>query len=141
MNDSISMALILPQWFFGRVLDPFPSVSMNMFPAIGVLGLVVGIGLGLRRRATGLLFFLIPAFLSELLVAASGDSGGFSAASSSLLMLLFFLLIQGLICGLLVYRLKGARVAAFALTLFSLTYALFACVLSVLGPPNLYGMS
>ena len=132
MNSSFWLVLALPEWYFGAILDPFGAGPLSAVPAFGTLCLFVGLVLGLRRRTKGLLLFLIPAGLCEMLVAVAGAFRGQVQSSFAQPLLLGFLAVQLLISVYLIYRSKGARGAASALTLFSLTYALFASFIAVM---------
>ena len=126
MNGALRLLLALPAWYFSSILWPFAAGPLSAIPAFGTLCLVLGLLLGLAKRDLRLGFFIIPVALSEVLVAVAGASIGRLPDAASQLPLLLFIAIQVVVAGYLIYRVEESRKAAFALAVFSVTYALFA---------------
>jgi hypothetical protein len=126
VGNAIWLLLALPSWYFPSVLVPFEAGPLTGIPAIGVIFLVFGVVVGIIRPKRELLFFLIPAVLSEALVALAGAFRGRVANTASHAILLGFFVLQLLLISYLIYRTRNARVAAAALGVFSLSYAFFA---------------
>ena len=92
-----------------------------------MLSLLAGSIIGIvRRRRLQLLLLLVSVAVSETYVAIAGMLRGQVRGGASVAPLCIFLGLQVCLLGLLIYRSKGARLAATALALFCLTYALFA---------------
>ncbi|WP_333570998.1 hypothetical protein [Sphingomonas sp.] len=127
MGDAIWLFTALPTWYLGAAMMPFSGGVLTLVPAIGLFAFAVGIVLCAIMRRRALLWFLALFAASELLVALAGIMRGeVRAVGSSTplsLGLNLFLGAQILASGYLIYRIKGARAPAAALSVFSVTYA------------------
>jgi hypothetical protein len=129
MANAFWLLVALPLWYFASVASPFTAVSL--VPAVGALSLVIGLALSFFQRRRELLFFLIPLALSELLMIIAGamrGQGHLGQASPVLVNftnggLFVFMAVQVAVSAYLLCLLKGARSAAAALAIFSVTYA------------------
>ena len=129
MNNAIWLLGALPSWFFDRATHPFSAGALTLIPAIGLLSLALGVITGAIKRRRDLLWFLLPSALSQGLVAIAGIMRGqvpYSGITALTVGILTFMAAQFIICGYLIYRVKGARVSATALSVFSVTYATFS---------------
>lgn len=97
-----------------------------MIPFVGTIGLVAGGAMGLVRRKRALLLFVFPFTVSECYVAIAGSFRGQLRGNASLLPSCIFIFVQLLLIGYFVYKSRHARIATFAFTIFSASYALFA---------------
>lgn len=82
--------------------------------------------MGLVRRKRALLLFVFPFTVSECYVAIAGSFRGQLRGNASLLPSCIFIFVQLLLIGYFVYKSRHARIATFAFTIFSASYALFA---------------
>lgn len=105
-------------------------------PPIAILCLLVGIILAITKRQLGLALFVLPFVFSQVFVTVAGFFRGRISNPEGLM--LAFLIIQLLICGILIHRLKESRIAASALTLISLIYALFAAGVAQMSFTNVW---
>ena len=129
MGNAIWLLRVLPDWFLTTVADPFSAGALSLVPAVGTVSLAVGLIIAVIQRHRGLLLFLLPFLFSECLVALAGIMRGQVSSDGATILqvaLLAFLAIQVGICGYLTYRLKGARWAGTALSIFSIAYAAFS---------------
>ena len=126
MGNAVWLILALPNWFFSTIIHPFSAGPLTLVPTIGVICFCSGVILGIRNREKSLLAFILPVLLSEMLVAAAGFMRGALRGSASNPVVYGFLILQLLIAVYLVFRLRGSRVAATLLAVFSILYALFA---------------
>ena len=126
MGNAEWLFLALPMWYAG-------AIAM-VIPAIGIAGLIIGIVWGAVARAPGLLFFLALPAASQVFVAIAGFMRGWFRnpllQQTAGIVLLAFMLMQIAAAGYLVFRLKGARLPAIALAIFSLSYANFASLVA-----------
>lgn len=132
MKTAAWLFLVLPQWYFGLALKAFAVGAFAIVPAVGALSLAVGAVLGLRKRRADFLLFLLPVALSHVLVATAGAFRGQLNSDRNAPILLAFMILQALTGAYLVYRAKGARIAAGALFIFTLTYALVAAFVAAM---------
>lgn len=125
MGNAIWLLTALPSWYFGAASTPFSGGALTVVPAVGVLSLVVGTIMGVIQRRRALLWFLVLFALSEMLVVIAGlMRGQVRPMSASLNVWLYvFLGLQLALSGYLIYRIRGARTSATALSVFSVTYA------------------
>lgn len=114
------------------MLAPLSSDPLTLVPAVGLTGLVVGIALGAMKRNATLLLFIIPALLSELLVGVAGLFRGQMRGDPTDWLIGAFLIVQLLLCSYLIWRAKGARIAAAPLAIFSMSYAAFATFIAMM---------
>ena len=70
--------------------------------------------------------FLVPFFASQVLLVIASLSRGRVAQGSADIILYAFLALQALLAAILIWRFRDSRMAASALAVFSLCYALFA---------------
>lgn len=132
MDGAIRLSLSLPEWYFSTILTPFAAGPLTAIPALGTASLVVGIILSLLTRDRRLLLFLIPAGLSQLLVAIAGAFERQLSDPWLGPLLLMFLAAQLLMSLYLIYKLEEVRRAASALSVFSFTYALFSAFVAAM---------
>lgn len=130
MENAVSLTLALPQWYFPAILAPFAAGPLTLIPAAGVLALLVGAGMAAVRRRREALWFLVPAVADHVLVAVAGVMRGDLRDDVSNPVLIAFLVAQLVLCGVLVWRLRQARAEAALLTVFAMTYALFAAFIA-----------
>lgn len=126
MNNAIWLMLALPLWYFFAILAPTSAGFLTAIPALGAVCLIVGTAWGIARRDRRLLLFVIPAMLSEIMVAVAGVNRGRLTSASASPILLAFLAIEVLICLALIALLRGNRGPAVALAIFGCSFALFA---------------
>jgi hypothetical protein len=130
MNDGISLALQVPRQFFLTLLQPSAIGGLWPFAAAATASLICGVVIGVLRRKTILLSFLIPIALSQLLLVLASLPGAQAWAVGGWA-LVGFLGFQAVLCGYLIWRAAGARLPATLLTIFSLIYAAFATFAAV----------
>lgn len=130
MGNAAWLTLALPQWYFPAFLAPFAAGGLTLIPAVGVLALLIALGLAAVRRRREVVWFLGPAAASHVLVAIAGLMRGRLEENASNVVLIVFLVAQLVGCGVLIWRLRRARVEAALLTVFALTYALFAAFIA-----------
>jgi hypothetical protein len=126
MGNAIWLFFALPDWYFSSILAPFSAGVLSMIPAAGIVCLLVGGVWGAVKRRLGLLIFLLLPLLSQVLVAVAGYMRGEVDSDTSGVVLSVFFWSQAAIAAYFVFRLKGARLPAVLLSLFSLSYAVFA---------------
>jgi hypothetical protein len=126
MNNAFWLILALPEWYFATLLAPLSASYLSLVPAVGVVSFVVGTGIGIYRRNRGLWLFLIPFVLCEALVAFAGFNRGEIREAVSTPILLSFLALVVAISVWMIWRFKNARLPAVLLSVFTVTYALFA---------------
>jgi hypothetical protein len=132
VGNAVWLWLALPPWYFHSILAPFAGGSLTMVPALGVVCLGIGTLAGVIRRRTGLLLLLIPVVGSHVLVAVAGLFRGKVSGALSQPILLAFLALELLVSAYLIYRLKSARIEASILSVFVITYALFATFIATM---------
>ena len=132
MDSALWLVLALPAWYFATLTSPFSAGALTLVPALGAISLAAGVVLAVKSRQRRLAIFLIPFAFSEVLVAVAGALRGQVDGFTANAILMTFLAMQVGFSGWLVYRLKGARTAASALAIFSITYALFGAFIAVM---------
>ncbi len=130
MSNAIWLFLALPNWYISTIADPLGAGPLTAIPAFGTICLFIGITVGLIQRAWELKWFFLPAIASQLFVAVAGALRGELFDESSQPALLSFIVFQIILAGYLIYRVGEARLAAVALAIFSVTYALFAAFIA-----------
>ncbi len=118
---------LAPLVLFGRCTS---SSGRHLVVLLGTLGLVGGVFMGLLQRGRALFLFLLSFLLSETFVAVAGSFRGGLRGNAGLLPAGLFILAQIALIVRVVYRTKQARAASLALTVFSLSYALFALIVA-----------
>ena len=124
MNDILWLFVSTPRWFVlnsVRIDGP-----LNALPALGMAALLVGLILAVIRREWRLTAFLVPFFASQVLLVIASLARGRTAQSSADIILYAFLGLQAVLAAILIWRFRDSRLAASALAVFSLCYALFA---------------
>ncbi|HZT35270.1 MAG TPA: hypothetical protein VFA15_05080 [Nitrososphaera sp.] len=107
-----------------------------MVPFIGTVCFIAGVAMSIVQRKRALLFFLFPSMLSECYYAVLlGRFQGTSSETAFWFPVIFFS-VQIALIGYIVYKVKGARTAALALAVFSLSYAFCADFISTMGATN-----
>ena len=125
MDDAIWLFASTPQWFVFNSGGLKPD-ALGAIPMLGVASLVVGVALAVIRREKRLVAFLIPFLASQVLLVLAGLSRGRVAQGTADTILYAFLGMQAILAAVLIWRFRDARLAAAALAIFSLCYALFA---------------
>jgi hypothetical protein len=111
----------MPGMYFGSLGT---STDFTVLAWPGTLGLVVGGLVGIWWGRPALLWFLIPFLMSGILFAAAQLFKGQVSGYPLLALLGAFLLLQLGIAGYLIVHLKGSRIAAASLSVFTVSYAL-----------------
>ena len=130
MSDAIWLFFGLPKWYLSNLLDPFDVGPLSIVPFVGILSLVVGLALGVRKRDRFLWRFGLPFLASQLLVAVAGLLRGDLPGSQAVFVLAPFMFVILGWSSYLVYKATGARVPAFFLAVFTLSYAAYASFVS-----------
>jgi hypothetical protein len=138
MNNAAWLSLALPEWYFSTILAPLGAGPLSAIPAFGTACLGIGVVLGFAAGERSLFLFLIPAAITELFVAIAGAMRGLAPYDSHILTvaLSLFVGLQIILAIYLVFAMKGARLAATALALFSVTYAMFATFIAGMSITN-----
>jgi hypothetical protein len=126
MGNAIWLFFALPEWYFSSILAPFSAGVLSIIPAAGIVCLLVGGVWGAAKRRLGLLLFLLLPLSSQVLVAVAGFMRGEVDNETSELVFSAFFWAHLAVAAYFVFRLKGARLPAAPLGLFSLSYTLFA---------------
>ena len=131
VNPHISDALWLTSvglvvQYFTTAARPLQAGMLTLIPFIGTLGLVAGLVMGIAQRRRPLFLFFFPFVVSECYVAIATWFHGRLPGNTSLVLICMFTFLQLALIGYVAYRVRGARFAALALTVFSLSYAWFA---------------
>lgn len=132
MGNALWLILALPQWYFSSLLTPLAAGPLTLAPAVGALAFIAGVVDGVAIRQRRLFLFLIPFVFSEALVGIAGLLRGAAGGTASNFALVIFLVTQAALSGWLVYRVKGSRIPAAALAIFTLTYAAFAAFVATM---------
>lgn len=132
MADAIWLFFAVPQWYAATILAPFNHGILTLIPAAGIACLVIGTLLGAIKRRFDLLDFLGLPALSQVLLAGAGFMRGQVDGGTGWFVVGAFLALQLAIAAYLVVRLEGARIPALFLSLFSLSYALFASFVALM---------
>jgi hypothetical protein len=136
MENAVWLFWAVPAWYFSTLLMPFGAGALSAIPASGVVCLVIGAIWGIKNQKTHLLIFFLLVVASQILVVAAGFSRGSlrGAANQLILQTLLgtFLLLQIVIAGYFVWRLKGARWPAAALAIFTSSYAAFGAFIAAM---------
>lgn len=129
MGTAVWLFLAQAEWYFPCILSPLSAGPLTWVPSIGIVALLAGIILGIKAGRPSLLLFGLLAFASHLFVAVAGFFRG-AIHESNMLIVCSFLLLQLAAAVYLVYRLKGVRLSATLLALFTLSYAWFAAFIA-----------
>lgn len=127
---------VLPGWYLSPLTQPDLEAVIRLIPLIGLVSLGLGIVAGIRRYRSRLWLFLVSPLLSQAWVGIAGALRGQVQEPEPLS--LGFLGFQLLLLGCLIYLSKGARFAASAFTIFSLTYAIFAAFVAFMAFSNVW---
>jgi hypothetical protein len=97
---------------------------LALIPSIGVICLFAGVLMAIieRRRAPFLFFF--PFAISECYVRIAGVFHGRLSAQATVVPVCIFAFVQIALVAYIAYRLRAAKLAGWALTVFSLSYLL-----------------
>lgn len=125
MGNAIWLFFALPDWYFSSIASPFEAGALSEIPALGIVGLAVGIVWGLTKRRLDLLIFLWLPAATEALVVVAGFMRGSLSYKVSETIFWIFPVFQIAIAGYFVFRLAGARLPAAALAIFTSSYAWF----------------
>jgi len=132
MGNAAWLFLALPAWYFSTILAPFSAGVLTAIPALGILCLAIGVVLGIVKRKTSLMIFLLLPAASQILVVIAGFMRGSLRYDANQPILWTFLLLQIAAAGYIVWRLKGARRPAAALAVFTSSYAFFAAFVAAM---------
>jgi hypothetical protein len=134
MGNAVWLFFAVPTWYFSEITSPFSAGLLTAIPALGTLSLAIGVVLGILKRKSGLLVFLLLPAASQIFVVVAGFMrGAFRSDSNQLGLLIWtFVLLQIAGAGYIVWRLKGARGSATALAFFTSSYALFAAFIATM---------
>jgi hypothetical protein len=124
MDEAFQLFLSAPREFF-LSSGKFGQGALSAIPTVAMAALVVGLAIGLYRRDARLFTFLLPVLLSQLLLLLAGIGAGRADVAAADLMLNAFMIVQCSLALLFVWRIDGTRMAATALAIFNLGYALF----------------
>lgn len=129
MDDALWLFASTPKWFIfsSGELD---SGALGAIPLLGVAALVVGAALAVIRREKRLVAFAIPFLASQLLLVLAGLSRGRVGSGAADIILYGFLALQALLIAVLLWRFRDSLLAAGALAVFSICYAVFASFVS-----------
>lgn len=134
MGNAVWLFLATPVWYLsalGTLFQP-DSLIFGLGTSAGLFGLVLGTVLGIWRRQTGLLWFLLSPGLSQLYVALAGLFRGEVAESAAELVFWIFMAAQISLLSFLIFRLREARLPGAALSVFGISYALFAAFVAAM---------
>lgn len=126
MGNAIWLFFALPEWYFSSILSPFSAEILTMIPAAGIICLLVGAVWGGIKRRVGLLLFLLLPLSSQGLVAVAGFMRGEVESGTAEIVLWALFWLQLVVAAYFIIRMKGARLPALFLSLFALSYAVFA---------------
>jgi hypothetical protein len=118
-----------PLWYIGACMANFSGAWSPVLvgvPLAGAVALVLGVIWGVCIGRSGLFGFVAPVLMSETFVTAAGFFRGRLRGDACSAVTGAFLVAVLIVCVALIVRLKGARVPAVLLTLFSIVYSLFA---------------
>jgi hypothetical protein len=107
MQGSVWLFLSLPKWYFSTIGAPFNAGPLSALPAVGTIGLIIGLAWGVIRRQRELAVFLILPAASQCLMIVAGLLMNRPAYASPALWV--FPLLQAAFAGYLIYRLDGVR--------------------------------
>lgn len=130
MGNAVWLFFALPVWYFSTITAPFGSGVLSAIPVLGIVSLVLGVVWGVIIRRLGLMIFLLLPAASQALMVVAGFMRG--SPTYSLPILSTFLLLQIAFAGYFVVRLKGARLPAAVLTIFTASYAFFAAFVATM---------
>ncbi|WP_150525800.1 hypothetical protein [Roseibium sediminis] len=131
-GNAVWLFFAVPEWYFEAAFSPFSAGALSQIPLFGVISLMIGLVSGAVLKRKALFFLAILPLLSQLLLIVAGVYRGQLKDGSDQPILLAFIVIQILVAVLLIYRLRGARLPAFALSVFSITYAFFAAFVATM---------
>ena len=128
MGNAIWLFLVTPVWYLSALatlLVPGDRI-FGLVALVGLLGLFLGTVLGVKRRQAKLLWFLLSPLLSQVYVALAGLLRGALASDPATLAFWIFMALQLALLSFLLFRFRDARLPGAALSLFGISYALFA---------------
>lgn len=118
--------MLIPQYFAAAASNPFRAGLLALIPLVGVFRLVLGVVIGIVERRRTLWLFVFPFVVSECYVGIAAMFHGRLSGEATLVPICIFAFLQIALAGYVVYRLRRAGLAMWALTVFSLSYAYFA---------------
>lgn len=134
MGNAVWLFLATPVWYFsalGTLFEPGSRI-FGLVTLAGLLGLLLGTVLGIKRRQARLLWFLLSPLLSQVYVAFAGLLRGALAQGPSTLAFWAFMALQLALLSFLLFRFRGARLPGAALSLFGISYGLFAAFVAAM---------
>lgn len=128
MNDAVDLFLQTPGWYLSAwgTLFQGDSLLFGLGTGAGAIGLLLGVALGIRRREARLLWFLLSPTLSQVYLVVAGLFRGQLSGGPLALVFGIFMAAQLVLLSVLLFRLCGARLPGAALSVFGISYALFA---------------
>ena len=126
IGNAVWLICALPVSYFRAVTHCLRGAVSTSTPFIATLALSAGAVTGIIQRRRTLFLFLFPFVVSELFVAIAGWLRGQLRGNASLLPFYVFTVVQVALTAYLLYRVRGARFATLALTVFSASYAFWA---------------
>jgi len=126
LANALWLLLALPKWYASAALRPFSAGLLTEVPGSGLFALAVGAVASIAHPHKRLWWFLASVGASELLVTIAGALRGNLRGTSASPILMGFVALQLALFGLLIWRCRGSRLAAVALSAFCLTYSLEA---------------
>ena len=129
MGNAIWLFWMVPVDYFWTIVSPFSTDLLTIVPVLGILSLAIGVVTGIAKREKRLfLFLLLPAASQMLLIVAGFARGALRHNPNHLSLWMFwtFILFQIAGAAYLAWRLKGARVPAAALGVFTSSYGFMA---------------
>jgi hypothetical protein len=136
VGNAVWLFWAVPSWYFSTLLMPFGAGPLSAITALGAVCLIIGAGWGIIKRKTSLLLFLLLIAASQVLVVDAGFSRGLLRGTTNQItlqtLLGAFLLLQVVIAGYFVWRLKGARWPAVVLAIFTSSYAAFGAFVAAM---------
>jgi uncharacterized membrane protein HdeD (DUF308 family) len=129
MGNAIWLFWMVPVDYFWTIVSPFSTDLLTIVPVLGVLSLAIGVVVGIAKREKRLLLFLLLVAASQILLVAAGFARGafkHDPSPGTPWIIWIFLLLQVAGAAYLVWRLKGARVPAAAMGVFTSSYGFIA---------------
>jgi hypothetical protein len=128
MDNAAYLFVAAPGVYFSALLPPFPNGLLTLLPLLGVIALVTGGIIGLRRRNKRLLWFIAPVALIQVMLAFTGWT---TLRYESHVYAGYFLIAMVLGATALAWRAARDKVAAALLSGFIVTYMIVSVVVAV----------
>jgi hypothetical protein len=124
---------MVPADYGSTIVSPFSAGALSAIPALSIVSLAIGVVVGITKRETRLLRFLLPVAASQIFLAVAGfEQGAFRHDANQLALWIIgtFVLLQIAGAAYIVWQLKGARGPAAAIAIFTSSYALYAAFIA-----------